>query len=399
MLKTYTFDLADFYKRTAPFQFERPSMLYFSGGQSLFHQIFQNHFYVAFREQLIYKGYDFLNNFESAGQVEETLGVFQYFKPELSSIVVDTTDLVARLLDFFGISETSDTFFLYAYGYTLTVVLITPNNVERYGVADIVQALQNSIPVTNYVLGQSYRGWDDALYAPIQTDLSDWDPDEHNENYNLELDAETKSLVDDLQSKLQRLGATGQFLFALPLIEKKIQEVKAQSKVVLSPLYIDTDYRIFLTAYGNKEVHLSHLTKALYFLYLKEPEIHVADLKRHKEYKDVLFTIYKHISHQENLDRMEEAVDKLLYNTNEVYVHFSRIKSAFCKVMSEDIAQHYYIKGGKNKPKKIDLDYTLHNIAEHRKVWFPNNMLSINGILTMAGAFERKERIRGGNED
>jgi len=137
-------------------------------------------------------------------------------------------------------------------------------------------------------------------------------------------------------------------------------------------LFIAEDYKITLTDYGEIEIKMSHLTKSLYFLFLLKREVHLDELKKHKE---TLFLIYKHISYQEDFDRMEESVDKLLRNeNNEIYIHFSRIKSAFCKVIDQEIAKNYYIVGGKGQPKRIDLgkDYyaldimsgTLYSTAE-----------------------------------
>lgn len=188
------------------------------------------------------------------------------------------------------------------------------------------------------------------------------------------LDDQTQKIVNEIGNQLKNLNNTGQFLTILPLIEKQLQHYKSKMNFPVSDLHIDEQYRIFLKDYNNKEVKLSHLSKSIYFLFLMKGEIHLNDFQN---YKSELSTIYKHISNQENLDKMQSTIENLVLNENkELYVHFSRIKSAFCRVIADDFAKNYYIKGDKQKPKKIFLDPSKSNIMELKSEFFPTEHLS-----------------------
>ena len=51
---------------------------------------------------------------------------------------------------------------------------------------------------------------------------------------------------------------------------------------------------------------------------------------------------------------MNKSINDILNTeTNAIYVHLSRIKSVFTKMLSPKIAESYYIDGGKNKVKFI----------------------------------------------
>ena len=196
-----------------------------------------------------------------------------------------------------------------------------------------------------------------------------FDPEE-----SFPLDEETQNIINEISNQLQNLNNTGQFLNLLPLIEKQLQHYKSKMNFPVSDLHIDEQYRLFLNDYNNKEVKLSHLSKSIYFLFLIKREIH---LNKFPDYGSELLTIYKHLSNQENLDKMQSTIDNLVLNENkELYVHFSRIKSAFCGLIADDFAKNYYIRGDKNKPKKIVLDPSKSNIKELELEFFPTENLS-----------------------
>jgi len=122
-------------------------------------------------------------------------------------------------------------------------------------------------------------------------------------------------------------------------------------KEAISSLYITDDYKILLPEYDEIEIKLSHLTKSIYFLFLGNEAI---SLKNLDYYENELLNIYKHISNQENYDKMAQSVkDVVNVDTNAIYVHLSRIKSAFYSKFEWDIADIYCISGIRNEPKRI----------------------------------------------
>lgn len=201
-----------------------------------------------------------------------------------------------------------------------------------------------------------------SFFSPFEVE----DIEEH-----IKLDDITKLEVQEIFNKLEKLNKSAQFLAILPFIEKQIQVYKTEQDLPVSDLFIDENFRIFLTDYQNKEVKLSHLTKSLYFLFLMKGSIDLVDLDSHK---NDLFCIYKHISNQENLEKMEESIENLVKNENhEIFVHFSRIKSAFSKIISENLALNYYITGLRNKPKSISISKLKTNIYSLQEICFPND--------------------------
>ncbi len=175
-------------------------------------------------------------------------------------------------------------------------------------------------------------------------------------DYNIKLDDKTQEKVDIILNQLSDLKSNGELLKVLPIIERYIQESNT-SVEKLSRLVIDEDYNILLPDY-DIEIKLRPLTKAIYLLFLEYPEgILLSDLEK---YKRQIMDIYKEISNRENYDKMLLSIDDIINTqSNAIYVHLSRIKSAFTNVLHPEIAKHYIIYGDKSKPKKISLDTKL----------------------------------------
>jgi hypothetical protein len=64
-----------------------------------------------------------------------------------------------------------------------------------------------------------------------------------------------------------------------------------------------------------------------------------------------------------------QSVDLLLKDKNAIYVHISRIKAVFLKLVQEDIAKEYYITGYKHQPKNIALERKLTNVNDFLVQW------------------------------
>lgn len=192
------------------------------------------------------------------------------------------------------------------------------------------------------------------LFSPIIIE-----PDE------IEFDNESKAEVQLVLDKLNDIRNKGSFVALLPILEKHLQDQK-QSNTKLSQLHIDQEYKIWLVDY-DLEVKMSHLTKSIYFLFLAmEHKIHFSDLRN---YKKCLINIYKSVSNQENLDKMLQSIDLLLRDKNAIYVHLSRIKTTFHKLVYKDIAEKYCIQGTKGEPKEVLLPKTLTNISSFLAEW------------------------------
>lgn len=201
------------------------------------------------------------------------------------------------------------------------------------------------------------------LYSPIY-----YEPDE------IEFNDEDKEEIQLIIDKLNEIKNKGNFIALLPILENHLQNQNLNN-TKLSRIYIDQDYKIWLTDY-NLEVKLSHLTKTIYFLFLAmEHKIHLSDLSKYKKY---LINIYLSISNQENLDKMLQSIDLLINDKNAIYVHLSRIKATFHKLIFKDIAEKYCIQGAKEEPKSILLPKNLTNIDSFLQQWEINPKIYVN---------------------
>lgn len=204
--------------------------------------------------------------------------------------------------------------------------------------------------------------------------LGDFDSDS-----NINIDEDTKEIVNSILEQLQTLKNKGSLLQVLPIVESYLKTQSTVSISELSRLKIDGDFSILLTDY-NIEIKLSHLTKSIYLLFLNHPEgILLTNLGL---YKKELLEHYKKLSSRDDFDKMQVSIDDIVtQKSNAIYVHLSRIKSAFTKAVHHSIAKHYFIDGGKNKPKKTKLDTNLiqwNNTVEKTIVIHPNKEVPNN---------------------
>lgn len=127
--------------------------------------------------------------------------------------------------------------------------------------------------------------------------------------------------------------------------------------MVLSKIVITKDYRIILPDYGDMEIKMEPINKAVYLLFLKHKEgIYQKDLV---DYKSELSSIYSQISNHASVSRVK-SIDGLIDPTNNsLNEKIARIKQIFEVNMEEDLAEQYYIKGKRGEAKVISLPADL----------------------------------------
>lgn len=180
-----------------------------------------------------------------------------------------------------------------------------------------------------------------SIEEPEKEDIADF-----------EFPLEAKRLVAEVKERIEKLKKIG--------INEIMINSLLLSDTVISRMRISKDYRIYLTDYNNKEIVMSPLPKAIFFLFLKHPE---GILFKHlSEYKDELKRIYlKLTSRSESKDILESLNDVTDSTKNSINEKCSRIREAFVKKFDESLAKYYFITGDRATPKKIILDRKLVN--------------------------------------
>ena len=110
--------------------------------------------------------------------------------------------------------------------------------------------------------------------------------------------------------------------------------------------------------FGISIEELDHLSKAVYFLFLRHPK--GIRFKELSDYHDELLDIYLRITDRDSLDDIRKSIDDIVDPLNNaINVKVSRVKSAFRSAVSDRVARHYYIDGTGGMPKKVSLDRKL----------------------------------------
>jgi hypothetical protein len=126
----------------------------------------------------------------------------------------------------------------------------------------------------------------------------------------------------------------------------------------LSKLVIHKHRPFMLPDFGNIQVKLRPLEKALYLLFLIHPEgIYLSSLADHRQ---ELYDIYSSIANNGTPEDMRARVDDLCNAlSNSAMEKISRIKRCFEELIGEELARHYYIQGAHGEKKQIALDRSL----------------------------------------
>ncbi|CEA16244.1 putative membrane protein [Fermentimonas caenicola] len=180
---------------------------------------------------------------------------------------------------------------------------------------------------------------------------------------------------DEIRASLEGLSADERFDDDVYLIGKEIRErieqlrAKGLSSLAIKKLIgddsdkpgkllIDRHNKLILTDYGNKEIKLSPIHKAVFFLFLRHPEgIYFKDLGN---YRDELSKIYNEITGRDDVAAIEESINKLTDPfDNSINEKCARIKNAFVSEFREEVAQWYFIDGNRGDKKTIKLPREL----------------------------------------
>lgn len=167
---------------------------------------------------------------------------------------------------------------------------------------------------------------------------------------------------DDCVELLRELEETVNRLRKLGVPMETIREIiERQEK--LSSLYITDDYRIFLPEYGNMEIEMKALPKALFLFFILHEEGVV--LKCLPDYYNEIYGIYKKLKPNYNEEKLRTSVTALVNPLgNRLNENLSLIRYAFTSKFDEHLAKYYYVSGEKGQEYRILLDKDLVRFEE-----------------------------------
>lgn len=172
------------------------------------------------------------------------------------------------------------------------------------------------------------------------------------------------STPEDMAGELKRLVAALQAAGRRDLLLQAIgvgvmEDLRLEAaKGRLSRLCITKDYRFLLVDYGNKELELQPVHKAVYLLFLAHPE--GIEFKRLGEYRDELLRYYMATAKTLDKEKVKEGVDHLVDPLdNAINEKCSRIKKVFLDLMDEYTASYYIISS-----------HTQKHIAGSSRIWY-----------------------------
>ena len=138
-----------------------------------------------------------------------------------------------------------------------------------------------------------------------------------------------------------------------------LEELRLEAaKAKLSRLRITKDYRLFLLDYGNVEIELNPVHKAVYLLFLNHPE--GIEFKKLSNYRDELLRYYMTTANMMDKEKIIEGVDHLTDPMdNAINEKCSRIKKTILSMMDVYSASYYYISG-----------HTQRHVEGSSRIWY-----------------------------
>lgn len=173
-------------------------------------------------------------------------------------------------------------------------------------------------------------------------------------------DRTPEEIAVELSQLVRELVAAGRNDLLLRAIGVSVlEELRIEAaKSRLSRLLVTKDYRIILVDYGNKEVEMTPVHKAVYLLFLNHPE--GIEFKKLCEYRNELLGYYMATAKLMDKQAIAESVDMLVNPlNNSINEKCSRIKSIFLSIMDLYTANYYIISG-----------HTQKHFAGSSKIWY-----------------------------
>ena len=163
-------------------------------------------------------------------------------------------------------------------------------------------------------------------------------------------DKESAMIANEIYERVKTLEKKG--------ISRYVLNQYITGKEKLSRLHITADYRILLPDYGELEIEMTPLPKAIYFLFLRHPE--GIPFKCLPDYRQELMEIYNRLKPSSESSASLRSIETVISQTgNSINEKCSRIREAFISKFEEHLAQNYFITGKRGEAKGIKLPRKL----------------------------------------
>ena len=200
-------------------------------------------------------------------------------------------------------------------------------------------------------LGKS-KAWQEGVYCKV-------DGESHglaDDNF----DDETRNILLEIQEKLNAVRLKG---ISEAIIAKYVKPCPKLSRMTIS-----SDFRITLNDYGDMEITMEPIVKAVFLLFLRHEE--GIFFKELSDFQRELEIIYRAVKKRRNdidewlasgfMPQISPGVRNLTDPTkNSINEKCTRIKEAFITHFHENVAQNYYVCGLRASAKRIDLPRKL----------------------------------------
>ena len=173
-------------------------------------------------------------------------------------------------------------------------------------------------------------------------------------------DKNPEEVAAELSQLVRVLRAAGRNDLLLRSIGAPVlEELRLEAaKAKLSRLRITKDFRLFLVDYGNVEIELNPVHKAVYLLFLNHPE--GIEFKKLSNYRDELLRYYMTTAKMMDKEKIIEGVDHLTDPMdNAINEKCSRIKKTILSMMDVYSASYYYISG-----------HTQRHVEGSSRIWY-----------------------------
>lgn len=269
---------------------------------------------------------------------------------ELTNQIKKQYNITTDKPSFVYISETDESYGLELDSHSEE---ITREHLDRQidAILKSIQLIRNENEILEEQNSDPWFRMGDEMFSYIFVEEEGQAYDRNDADVNFDRDA--FEVPRDLRERINELKEAGYLSKLIEFIED-LQKTTRK----LSRLRITKDYKIYLMDYGMKEVKMSPLPKALYLLFLNHPEGIL--FKELPDYRVELMNIYKEISLRENPDESRESIIRMTDPfDNSVNEKCSLIRTAFLRVVADDLAKDYYVTGHRGELKNILLDREL----------------------------------------